>query len=951
MNNLLKLRDYGQSYWMDNLTRGMIVRGELKKRVTEQGLLGITSNPTIFNKAISKSSDYDEQIRQLVEEKRGVREIYEALVVKDIQDACDILRPVYDQSDGIDGFVSLEVSPYLAYDTQGTIQEVNRLFQAVSRPNCFIKIPGTSAAVPAIEECLYRGVNVNITLLFSIQNYEAVAHTYIRALERRVAEGKPIRQLASVASFFLSRIDTLADQLLGHRIVPGAEVDDTPPVQLLGKAAVASAKLAYVSFKRIFNGDRWQKLADQGARVQRPLWASTSTKDPLYRDVKYVEPLIGPHTVNTMPEPTISAFADHGIIEANSIEKDVEEARQVVNDLGKAGIDLDFVTRQLVNEGIQKFIEPYNTLMSALAGRRRQLLADKESPQIVSFGPSKAEVAAAYESLDAKQFARRLYARDALLWKSDPKQVAAIRNRLGWLDSMKDFLVKADDLTSFAREIRDAQFQHVVLLGMGGSSLCPEVARETFGSAPGWPKLLVLDNTDPAAIADVESQIDLKHTLFLVASKSGTTTETISFYRYFYGRMSGKGIDKAGSHFVAITDPGTRLAEEGRGRGFRRIFENPADVGGRYSAVSYFGLLPMALIGVDIRLLLDQALQMRQSCGPSVPPEANPGVSLGALLGINERNGRDKVTFVLSRSVSRFGAWAEQLLAESTGKDGRGLIPIDGEELGKPEDYGQDRTFIFMRLKDETDQKTERKLQTLEAAGHPLVRIELRDRLALGAEFMRWEVATAAAGAVLGIDPFDEPNVAESKKNTTDLLQEWKQKGTFAEGSPIIGDDRLNVYCAGGARWLFEGSRNSMANFVNAFLGLARSPDYVALLAYFLSTSGRDKRLDALRLHVRNRARVATTLGYGPRYLHSTGQLHKGGPDRGVFVLLTADASEDLLIPGEDFGFAVLQRAQALGDFRSLNSKGRRVIRIHLGPDVDKGLKLLVDMVNERGGA
>lgn len=317
------------------------------------------------------------------------------------------------------------------------------------------------------------------------------------------------------------------------------------------------------------------------------------------------------------------------------------------------------------------------------------------------------------------------------------------------------------------------------------------------------------------------------------------------------------------------------------------------------------------------------------------------------MLGINQRHGRDKVTFVHSRSVAGFGAWAEQLVAESTGKEGRGLIPVDGEELGKPEAYNDDRLFVYLGLRDESDPKTDRRLQALQSAGHPVVRIELPDKLALGAEFVRWEMATATAGAIMEVNAFDEPNVAESKKNTSDLLREWKQKGTFSEGSPVVGDERLKVYCAEQAQWLFAGNRDSVENFISAFLGLARSPDYVAFLPYFLATPAREKKLETLRLRVRDRARVATTLGHGPRYLHSTGQLHKGGPDRGVFVMLTADAPKDLAIPGEDYGFAVLQRAQALGDFRSLNGKGRRVIRVHLGADVDKGLRLFADLARE----
>ena len=945
MNSLMRLHKCGQSCWIDNLTRGMIVRGEIQKRISEQGVRGITSNPAIFNNAISKSGDYDEQIRRLVEEKREVEDIYEALVIKDIQDACDILRPVYDTSDGADGFVSLEVSPYLAHDAQNTLHEALRLFRIVGRPNCFIKIPGTAACEAVIEECLYVGVNINITLLFSILSYEAVALAYIRALERRAAEGKPVRYVASVASFFLSRIDVLADQLLGHRIIPGVETQAPRAEQLIGKAAVASAKLAYASFRRILAGERWQKLADLGARVQRPLWASTSTKNPLYPDVKYVEPLIGRNTVNTMPEATISAFADHGVCEADSIEKGVEEARQVIADLEKAGVDLDFVTRQLVNEGIQKFIEPYDALMKTLAGRRRKLLADKMPEETLSPGGGRQAAAAAMESFDARQFARRLFARDPLLWKADPSQARAIRNRLGWLDSMKSFQGKADAIAGFAREIRDAQFRHVVLLGMGGSSLCSEVARETFAAQPDWPALLVLDNTDPRAVAGLESRIDLRHSLFVVASKSGTTTETDCFYRYFYGRVSALVGDSAGSHFVAITDPGTPLVDEGRARGFRRVFENPEDIGGRYSVLSYFGLLPMALMGVDIRLLLDQALQMRTSCGPAVPAESNPAVSLGVLLGINEQQGRDKVTLVLSPSLRRFGAWAEQLIAESTGKEGKGLIPVDGEDLGRPEDYSGDRIFLHLSLKGETGRRTGRKLSALHAAGHPVVCIEIHDRMALGGEFVRWELATAAAGAVMGVNPFDEPNVAESKKNTADLLSEWQRKRSIDEEAPLVETSDLKIFSGERAESLLGGKTDSAGSFLKAFFGLAQAPDYLALLAYFESTAVRDRKLNFLRMKCRERARIATTLGYGPRYLHSTGQLHKGGPDRGVFVLFTADARKKLPIPGAGYGFSVLQRAQALGDFRSLDAKGRRVIRIHLGSRIDRGLKQLVDML------
>jgi transaldolase/glucose-6-phosphate isomerase len=942
MNNLIELINYGQSYWLDNLTRAKIKSGELKKRVTKQGLRGITSNPSIFNKAISKENNYDNQIKKLVKDNRSVQEIYEELTVKDVQDACDILRSVYDESEGTDGFVSLEVSPYLARDTEGSIEEARRLFSKVNRKNCFIKIPGTVEGIPAIEQCLYEGININITLLFSIRSYEAVAWAYINALEKRAGEGKDISNITSVASFFLSRIDVLTDQLLGHYIIPEKTTGSPKPENLLGKAGIASAKIAYQSFKNIFNEERWQKLVYKGAHIQRPLWASTSTKDPLYSDVRYVENLIGPHTVNTLPDDTIDAFADHGNIVENSVEQDVDEARQTFEDLRKLGVEIDFVTRQLVNEGIEKFIEPYDNLMKTLAEKRLQFLSGKTGSQEIDYGQNESDIKTAYDSLNEKQIARRIFSKDPYVWKPDRKQAEAISNRLGWLD-IEDFMNRADEIISFANEIKKEKFRYVVLLGMGGSSLCPEVVRETFGSKSGYPELIMLDNTDPAAVKDVESQIDLSKTLFIVASKSGTTIETLSFYHYFFDLLMRKGIDYPGKQFIAITDDGTSLQDEANEQNFRKVFTNPEDYGGRYSALSYFGLVPMALIGVDLNAILHNAHEMKVSCGPFIPTESNPAVSLGTLLGMNARFGRDKATFVISKSINAYGYWVEQLIAESTGKEGRGILPVEGEDLGRKEVYSDDRVFIYLHSGNDEKQKEDRKLDALQKSGHPVIKIDLKNKLALGAEFFRWELATAVAGRIINVNPFNEPNVSESKKNSMDLLKEWKNKDSFGEGDPVIKQNDISIYYDTKADWAPKGK--SISAFLNSFIKLANSPDYLALLAYFLHTPQRQKLLQSIRMKLRNNLKAATTLGYGPRYMHSTGQLHKGGPNKGVFIMFTYEAENDLTIPGKDYGFATLQRAQALGDFRSLNDKNRRVIRVHLGKNVEKSLRKINESI------
>jgi transaldolase / glucose-6-phosphate isomerase len=940
MNTLTGLLNYGQSYWLDNLTRKKITGGEIKKRVTKQGLRGITSNPSIFNKAITESESYDQQIKTLVKKGKGPGQIYEILTVKDVQDACDILKPVYQESGGIDGFVSLEVSPYLARDTKGTIEEVHRLFKEVARPNCYIKIPGTKEGLSAIEQMLYEGIPINITLLFSVKRYAEIANAYIRALERRAAEGLPVNNVVSVASFFLSRIDVLTDQLLGSHIVPesGLRGDASRlPSSLVGKAGIASARLAYQQFREIFSSPSWKKLEKKGAHVQRPLWASTGNKDPLFDDLRYVESLIGPDTVNTLPDETIDALADHGQLRKNTIAEGLEEARKLFTRLKKFDIDIDDVTQQLENEGIRKFIEAYNKLLVDLAKKRADILKECDSIQQISYGDLKSEVNAAYASLDEKQAGRRLFAQDSYLWKKDPEQIKTINERLGWLALPERFKPNADEYISFTKQVKKEGYKYAVLLGMGGSSLCSEVARETFGSGKGYLQLLVLDNTDPAAIRDIEQKINLVETLFIVASKSGTTKESLSFFRYFYDQLEKKIKRNPGKHFIAITDKGTPLVKTAKKYGFRKVFNNPSDIGGRYSVLSGFGLLPMALMGIDIKALLKNAGQMKDSCDPYIPAAANPGISLGCFLGIAQRHGRDKVTFILSPSIRSFGYWVEQLLAESTGKEDKGLVPVDGEKPGSTEVYGNDRIFIHIFLASDKETAQDKKLSKLEAAGYPVVRIGLPDKIALGGEYYRWEVATAIAGYIMGINPFDEPNVAESKMNTDHLLKAWEQKHTFKKTSPVLKTGNISVYLAGKTKSLLQ-KKQSAAGLLKAFTAMAQPGDYIALLPYFLKTDKRTKLLQSWRQEMRDNLKVATTFLEGPRYLHSTGQLHKGGPDTGLYLFLIGDENKKLAIPGEKFGFETLHHAQALGDFRSLDDKGRRVILIDLGKDIDKGL-------------
>jgi transaldolase/glucose-6-phosphate isomerase len=885
-----RLGDLGQSLWLDYLRRGIVHSGELAALI-DRGLRGVTSNPTIFEHAIGGSTDYDETIATIAGSVRTDPDLFERLAIDDVQAACDLFRPVYDRSGGAHGFVSLEVAPRLARDTDGTIAEVRRLWSAVARPNVMIKIPGTAEGLPAIEQSLAEGINVNVTLLFSVDRYREVAEAHMRALERRVKTGAALDRIASVASFFVSRVDSEVEKRLKD--------DPAALVALGGEVGIANARIAYAAFREITAGARWRALAAKGAQVQRPLWASTSTKNPAYPDVLYVNALIGPDTVNTVPPATLGAFEDHGDV-APTLAGREDEARAVLRRLADAGVDFADVTRVLEDEGIEKFAKSYDTLLGVIAEKRKAVTersGGKRGPgrpgADAALGPLAKPVRERLETLARDQAVRRLWAHDPTLWSDDP-QTPEIRNRLGWLTVGKPMARQAAALAAFANEVR-GEFDRVVLCGMGGSSLAPEVLWRTFGKRNGYPSLVVLDTTDPRAIARIEGEGDLRRTLFLVSSKSGTTQETLSYFRYFWERTRGRG-----AQFVAITDPGTPLERLAKEQGFRRVFGNPADIGGRYSALSYFGLVPAALIGVDVAALLHRAHRMAEACASCVPAVENPGAWLGAVLGEAVRAGRDKVTFVLSPGVASYGLWAEQLLAESTGKQGTGVVPVADEPLGDVAVYGADRVFVSIALRGEPAEDTERRLAALAEAGHPVVRFTLEDRDDLGAEFFRWEFATAVAGAILKINAFDQPNVAESKANTKNVL---------------AGEAKVTAKAADRAA-------------LDAFLSGIPAGHYLALMAYLPPNGENDRRLAAIRLALRDRLTVATTLGYGPRFLHSTGQLHKGGPATGHFLQITDPPAQDLAIPGESFTFGRLEAAQADGDYQALAGRGRAVLRV-----------------------
>ncbi|HTA68154.1 MAG TPA: bifunctional transaldolase/phosoglucose isomerase [Bryobacteraceae bacterium] len=940
-NPLKELARYGQSVWLDYIRRNLITSGELKRLIDEDGLGGVTSNPAIFEKAITGSIDYADALVELQKRKDlDAMGIYEVLAIKDIQDAADALRVVYDRTKKRDGYVSLEVSPFLARDTEGTIKDARRLWKAVNRPNLLVKIPATAEGIPAIQQCISEGININVTLLFAQEMYEKVARAYIAGVKKYVAGGGDPSHVASVASFFISRIDSMVDAIVKARLKSASDPKEQALLRsLLGKVAIANGKLTYQRYKEIFAETEWNELAKKGAQTQRVLWASTSTKDPSYSDVLYIEELIGPDTVNTIPPQTLEAFRDHGKPKA-SLEADLDAAEDTMDTLEKAGISMKKVTDDLVTQAVKLFAEPFDKLLNTVDAKCKYASQAEVDAQTYSVSdPIDQQLTEAIDDWKMAGKVRRLWARDASLWTGTDES-----NWMGWLGITEDQLAHKQHLEDIAKDVKSAGFKHALLLGMGGSSLCPEVFRMTFGKIDGYPELFVLDSTDPAQVKAFESKIDIANTIFIVSSKSGSTLEPNIFKRYFFERVKQVvGADKAGSRFIAITDPGSKFEQVAQADAFRHIFHGVPSIGGRYSALSDFGMVPAAVMGIDAPKFLDRADVMAIACSSCLPVEKNPGAMLGLILGVAAKNKRDKVTLITSPGIWDFGAWLEQLLAESTGKDGKGLIPVGREALGGPEVYGNDRVFAYIRLENGADPAQDKAVDAIAKAGHPVVRIALADAYNLGQEMFRWEIATAVAGSVIGINPFNQPDVEASKIATRKLTSEYEKTGSLPPESPILSDNDIQLFTDeknAAALASAVGSDKSLVGYLRAHLKRLGAGDYFALLAYVQMNEPHENRLQSMRIAVRDQKRIATCLGFGPRFLHSTGQAYKGGPNTGVFLQVTCDDKNDLPVPGQKFTFGAVKAAQARGDFQVLAERNRRALRVHLN-DVDKGLAAL----------
>jgi len=946
LNPLQQLGEYGQSVWLDYIRRNLLTGGGLDRLIEQDGLAGMTSNPAIFEKAIAGSSDYAPALQVLSGcHDLTTKEAYEHLVLDDIRGAALRLQPVYAATDGRDGYVSLEVSPRLANDTARTIVEARRLWKALDLPNVMIKVPATEAGLPAIEALLGEGININVTLLFSEHYYVRVLEAYLRALEHRAANDLELSGIASVASFFISRIDSAVDNVIRERLADTHDHTERERFERIeGQIAIASAKQVYRRYRDTFDGARWQKLAERGARTQRLLWASTSVKNPAYRDVRYIEELIGPETVNTIPPATMDAFRDHGVAHA-TLGEGLEVAQATLGTLDQLGISLEKITDRLLEDGVQLFVTAFEKLLKAV--EQELATVDTKRTDGTSYVLPEPLEHAVQRALDDWQLGdkgHRLWSRDSTLWTATDEA-----RWMDWLGVTSEQLEHLGDLRRLSERVEGHYFRYCVLLGMGGSSMAPEVINAILACAPEHPEFLVLDSTDPAQIRSVEGAIDLKHSLFLVASKSGSTLEPNILAAYFYQRMVDTlGAELAPMRFMAITDRGSELERLARETGYRQVFYGIPGIGGRYSALSGFGIVPAAIMGVDVERLLDHAMVMVEACAACVPARENPGVVLGCILGEAARQGRYKLTLVASPGLAAIGAWLEQLIAESTGKQGTGIIPVDGEVVGAPSEYGEDRLFVYLRLESALDAEQDAAMDALEQAGQPVVSLCITDTANLGQEFFRWEIATAVAGSILGINPFNQPDVEASKVETRKLTAAYESSGRLPGETPLAEMPGLAVYTDtqnAAALQRRVGAQATVAELLAAHLTRISSGDYVALLAYLARNPAHDHYLQAMRRQLRARFGVATCVGFGPRFLHSTGQAYKGGPNSGVFLQITCAEATDLPVPGHDYTFGVVKAAQARGDFEVLVARERRVLRVHLGTDTEQGLQQLAQLV------
>ncbi len=907
----------------------MLASGELESLI-QAGLGGVRLAPDLLRRVILAGTDYDDDLSRLTSQGAAEPDALEVLLHADAGRAADLLRPTWDRTRGAEGHVSLWLNPELAEDTEAMVGLAARLHRQIGRPNLMLEIPATPGGIEAMRLLLAQGCGVNATLVFSIEVYQKVAEAHIQGLTALLEADGDLAATASVVSLQLSGLDDKLD-----RILAGLGADELHADLLSGKSGIALAKAAHAHRREIYRRAEWSQLVEAGARQQRLLFHGALPLDPTLPETHYLEAIVGSDTVCALSGDGLDVLRRWEPT-STTLDSGLEGTQQRLQALADLGIDMAEVGRELQRECLAEARRLYQELQQAIPDKHTRLASGRR-PLVAELGELQAGAEAALDELEAEHVLPRIWARDHTVWQPEPTEIA---NRLGWLRAARTMQAQCHRLDALAAAFRADGYGRVVLLGMGGSSLAPEMFARVFGSQEGHPELCLLDTTVPGTIHDLAEQLDLRHTAFIVSSKSGTTQETLSLFKYFYRRtVNALGEWRAGEHFLVVTDPGTPLAALAERLHLRGALLNDPNLGGRYSALSYFGLAPAAVIGVDIRLLLDRAMQAASATDRTVAATENPAARLGAILAQAAQAGKDKLTLLAPSGLESFGDWVEQLIAESTGKQGTGIVPVVGEAPTAAEVYADDRLFVQLQLGEEAGSHAD-----LLAAGHPLVRLQLRDRYDLGGQLFVWEMATAVAGRGLGINPFDQPNVEAAKALARQVVEVRQSAQPPSDEPAAAAEDGLALYT--GSPDQPPGSA-SIESLLSDFLDGAQPGGYLALQAYLQPTPAVRSALDGLRRELRDRTRLATTLGYGPRYLHSTGQLHKGDAGKGLFLQFTADDPLDLEIPDDpeshasSLTFGAVKAAQAQGDRLALLQAGRQVLRADLGVDPEAGLERL----------
>ncbi len=905
-NNSIRLFECGQSIWLDNIRRGLIKNGQLEKDISHGLIRGITSNPSIFRKAISDSRDYENALIPMAMANVSAEDIFLQLTVEDIRKATDLFRDLYIKSQGNDGFVSLEVSPLYAHDAEKTIEQAKQLWKSVNRPNLMIKVPVTEESFPAITELTSAGINLNLTLIFSPERYKDAANAYIDGLRKRLEKGESIDKIRSVASVFVSRVDKKIDKKLSETGVSAQS--------LLGKAAIRNAQRIYNISLDIFSDEQFGEIKSHGGKAQRVLWASTSTKNPLYKQTYYVENLIGADTVNTVPPVTLSALQKSCNVQ-RTLPVPEDEIEEFFTAIEQSGININEVYAQLEDEGIEAFINDYNATLDSIRSRCETIRENLKDLQ--------GSIEETFDRFDRESLMRRIYTKDPTVWTFDTSAYPEIRSRLGWLDTYKNTEASISEYLTLRNELKKGGITKILLLGMGGSSLASEVIANVFKEETDI-KLQIVDSTDPIQIAEARKEHNPKETLFIISSKSGNTPEVKALLDYFMAQAKESLGDVASDHFIAITDPGTSLEKKARDLGFRKIFFSDISTGGRYSALTPFGILPAILMGLDPQKISPKVYGMMQNCSPSLPVYRNEGAALGTFIGISAVSGRDKLTILTDDEFSSFGSWLEHLIAESTGKEGKGIIPVNREPdlIGKT--YADDRVFVYINLNDSQSEK----IRKIKDKGLPVFEISVDETYDLFAEFYRWEIAIAVACAIMNINAFDQPNVIETKNLTTAKIDEYHTKGKIDDFPVVWSDSKTDVWAVNYDEDLT--GCTSCDEIITQFVsGAEPGKNYIAINAYLPRNAETEIWLQQLRSTILQSTNCATTLGFGPRFQYATGQLHKGGINTGYIIQIISDYEQDIEIPNADLSFNLFERVQSMVDFDNLATNGRKAIRIH----------------------